>query len=152
MPLFLIYPISLASVGFEYSTECNIDKKIPVWFMIYGLIGILMVLILIFLIEYLILIKRIERSKLFLTIVLVSLALIAFIELILFFVGSVWIFRANSKVTFEKTDDSIQTYCQPVMFKFGLATLCIQCIIFGIFLILSPCLKCLPLNDLMEEI
>jgi len=80
---------------------------------------------------------------------MISLALIAFLELILFFLGAVWIFKANAKVTYDKTDDSsFHSYCQPAMFKFGLATVIIQCIFFGVFFIFSPCLKYLPWNKL----
>ena len=54
-PLLLIYPVALASVGIEYANACKIDPRIPFWLITYGLMGILMVIILFILAEYLIL-------------------------------------------------------------------------------------------------
>lgn len=151
--VFLIYPFALLWVGIEHRSECYIDKWIPVWMMVYGLFGILMVAVGFFLIQYLMLKPKNLRSRKVMSVLTTIGSLLTLFEFSWFFVGTVWVFRAYPNVTYSTYNlkDSITTYCAPDMYKFAFGTLVAQCCIFGLFLCSSPCLFCcLPWRRLNE--
>lgn len=148
----LIYPVALAWVGFDHSSQCFINSMIPVWMIVYGLFGVLMCLLWYTLLQYLMIRPKERRSKVVLSILTVATALVTFFELAWFFVGAVWVFRAYANVTYDlRSYNPPSTYCQPELFRFAFGTLVAQCCVFGIFICISPCLMCcLPWRKLNQ--
>jgi len=138
LPVFLIYPVALLYIGIQHVYgECAMNYLIPIWMVVYGGNGILTVVFAVILALFLIL--KFPEAKITFGFLSAVLGLFAFFELIWFFVGTVWIFGAYPIVSY---DQSSSNYCQPALFKFAFGTLITQCIVFGIFVCISPCVLC----------
>lgn len=148
----LIYPVALTWVGFEHSSQCFLDSMIPLWMIVYGLFGTLMCFLWYFLLQYLMIRPKERRSKIALSILTLSTGLVTFFELAWFFVGTVWVFRAYSRVSYDlRSYNEPANYCHPDLFRFAFGTLVAQCCLFGIFICISPCLMCcLPWRKLNQ--
>lgn len=148
-----IYPTALLWVAFEHHSECKIDSLIPIWMIIYGFFGDVMIICGFILLQYLMIKPKNTRSKCVLSICTISFSLVSLFEMIWFFVGTVWVFKVYPKVSYNpyNLNEPSTTYCEPTMFKFAFGTLVAQCCLFGIFICISPCLMCcLPWRRLNE--
>lgn len=141
--LAMIYPSALIHVSLGHLRECNVDERIPIWMLTYGCLGIVMCIAMLLLIQYLFLTPKGGRGTCAMTTLTISVSTAVLFEFCWFLAGCVFVFSAYDEVTYDPYNlKQTATYCQPNLYKFAFGTLVTQCILFGIFICITPCLLC----------
>ncbi|CAF0818200.1 unnamed protein product [Brachionus calyciflorus] len=132
-------PITMIIIGAIYKDQCTIDHKIPIWLIVYGVFGLLNVILRTVQNSHYIFKKARnelnESFKIKMRILIIDLFLFAW-----FICGNVWIYSVKSKVV---TDNQLDpSYCHANCYYFAFWMITIKWILLGI---LCCCYCCILL-------
>ncbi len=136
LPVLSIYPFSLAIVGIN-DNICPIDYRIPIWVIVYGIIGIVLTLVYVIRSVYCVFKSEHVRSQTFMRLINTFIFLLILFLFVWFFVGTAWVFNVYSRVNY--VNNYSNNYCQPDMFKFAFGTLIVQWFFFGFCILFFTC-------------
>ncbi|CAF0869710.1 unnamed protein product [Brachionus calyciflorus] len=134
-------PITMIIIGAIYKDQCTIDHKIPIWLIVYGVFGLLNVILRTIRNCYSIL--KIASNELYESYKIKMQILLSIIELFMFvwfICGNVWIYSVKSKVVTENQLDPF--YCHATCYYFAFWMITIKWILLGI---LCCCYCCIIL-------
>ena len=141
IPLLLVYPVVLAYAGIADWRECRVDTRIPIWLVVYGAVGILIVgVYMARIIHKICTASNNNNNKRVQSLTFALVFVLAVCELVLFFLGAVWVFSAYAIVNYEYVLSPF--YCQPGLFKLAFVSLVAHCVLFGIVAVGSTCYVC----------